>query len=311
MKIEKDIIATLVYFDVFSYPLKEKEIYLFLPASYPYYEFEISLQQLELTNVIYKIGDYYSLQNNFDLSYRRREGNERAKKMMLTARRVAKFLAKFPFVRAIGISGSLSKDYADDDSDIDFFIITQENRLWIARTIMHLFKKGTFLFNKQHLFCMNYYVDATMLEIPEKNIYTATEIVTVIPCEGYELFRKFYSENAWTKEFLPNNYLRIANGNEQSKVLWKMAIEALLNNRFGNRLDEFLMAYSQKRWQAKTIKATLNKRGRIMNMQATRHAAKPDPLFYQEKLVKEYQSRLKELLENKGKISHGGINQLQ
>ena len=311
MKIENDILATLAYFDVFSYPLKEKEIYLFLPASYPVYEFEFALQRLGLTNVIYKIGDFYSLHNNFDLSYRRREGNERAKKMMVTARKVAKFLAKFPFVLAIGVSGSLSKEYADEDSDIDFFIITQANRLWIARTLMHLFKKTTFLFNKQHLFCMNYYIDATSLEIPEKNIYTATEIVTVVPCEGYEVFRKFYAANAWTKEFLPNNYLRVASGNEQNKSVWKKAFEALLNNGIGNRLDQLLMSYSQNSWLAKTKKSALNKRGRIMNMHATRHSAKPDPLFYQEKLVKEYQLRLDELMRNKDKISHGGINQLQ
>lgn len=39
---------------------------------------------------------------------------------MSIAKYRAKFIAKFPFVKAVGISGSLSKGYYDNESDIDF-----------------------------------------------------------------------------------------------------------------------------------------------------------------------------------------------
>jgi hypothetical protein len=69
------------------------------------------------------------------------------------------------------------------------FITTAKNRLWIARTLMHGLKKLTFLFNKQHYFCMNYYVDEVQqLQIREKNIYTAIEVATLMPSTGRYYF---------------------------------------------------------------------------------------------------------------------------
>jgi hypothetical protein len=101
-------------------------------------------------------------------------------------------LYRFPFVRGIGISGSLSKNYADEDADIDFFIITSRNHLWIARTFLHGLKKLSFLVGKQDWYCMNYFIDEEALVIAEKNIFTATEVVTLKPVCGekrdYNLF---------------------------------------------------------------------------------------------------------------------------
>ena len=54
----------------------------------------------------------------------------------------ASIIAAFPFVRAVGISGSLSKQYADENSDIDYFIITAANRLWIAKNLPAYFQKA-------------------------------------------------------------------------------------------------------------------------------------------------------------------------
>jgi hypothetical protein len=78
----------------------------------------------------------------------------------------------------------LSKNFADERADIDYFVVTKANRLWIARTLMHLFKKLTFLVGKQHYFCMNYFVDEEALTIQEKNLFTAVEVATLIPVCG-------------------------------------------------------------------------------------------------------------------------------
>jgi predicted nucleotidyltransferase len=140
---------------------------------------------------------------------------------------LAQLLIKFPYVRGIGISGSLSKNFADENSDIDLFIITKKNRLWIARTLMHLFKKLTFLVNKQHYYCMNYYIDEQQLEIVEKNIYTAIEVVTLIPLQGDGAFASFYSANAWTKDYLPNKVMRISSAKPSKRHLLKSCVEFL------------------------------------------------------------------------------------
>src|SRR6266478_4413244 len=98
--------------------------------------------------------------------------------------KIGRFLSRFPYVTGVGISGSLSKMDAREKADFDFFIVTKANRLWIARTIMHLFKKLTFITGKQHLYCMNYYLDEKALQLRDQNIYTAVEAITLIPVSG-------------------------------------------------------------------------------------------------------------------------------
>src|SRR4029453_8923510 len=96
-------------------------------------------------------------------------------------------IASFPYVRCVCISGSLSKKYFDDTTDIDFFVITKPGRLWVCRTFLILFKK-LFLLNSKKYFCINYFIDSDNLEIPDQNIFTATELTTLIPMHDYELY---------------------------------------------------------------------------------------------------------------------------
>src|ERR1700682_5319392 len=193
--IRKDILATLAYFNMFDFPLKKSEIFIFLGHCNDFPEFEQALNCLLKESAIFKIGDFYSLQNDYKLALRRHRGNEKAAIMLRKAEKAAAIIAAFPFVKGVAVSGSLSKYFADDNSDIDFFIITKANRLWIARSCLHIFKKLTYIFNMQDLFCMNYFVDEDQTCILEKNIYTAIEIATLLPLRGSNIFDKFFKEN--------------------------------------------------------------------------------------------------------------------
>lgn len=292
MCIKKDILATLTYFNMFDYPLRKKEIFIFLGHTDDLHEFEQSLNILIEESAVFKVGEFYSVQNNFLLSERRIRGNEKAIEMLKKAESVAAFLSRFPFVRGVAVSGSLSKNFADDSADIDFFIITAANRLWLARSFLHMFKKLTFLTNKQHYYCMNYFVDEAEPAIIEKNIYTAIEIATLLPLQGTEVFEKFYAANNWTKKFLPNNYMRITSAKETGNHWYKSLVEWLLNNPAGNRLDDLCMKLTARSWDAKTRKRKKNSRGLIMSLQAGRHFAKPNPANFQQKLLQLYDNNL-------------------
>ena len=295
MCIRKDILATLAYFNMFDYPLKKREIFIFLGHVDERHEFDQALSMLIDESAVFKVGEFYSLHNNFSLSERRTRGNEKAALMLKKANKAAAIISRFPYVRGVAVSGSLSKNFADDTADIDFFIIAAANRLWIARTFLHVFKKLTFLFNMQHFFCMNYFIDEAAPEIIEKNIYTATEIATLLPLRGNAVFEKFYAANSWTKNFLPNNYMHISSAKEIRGNLFSFIIEKLLNNEFGNRLDSFLMKMTDKSWSAKTRKKKRNTRGVLMSLRASKHYSKPDPANFQNKLLKLYENNLADI----------------
>src|SRR5215208_5398916 len=162
LNVKHDILATLSYFDIFNYPLSQTEIFQFLSNTYTHEEFTNALHHLTIENWIYKFDEFYTLQDNYSLIIRRRNGNAQARSMLKIGEKVAAFLSSFPFVRGVAVSGSLSKNFADENSDIDFFIITAKNKLWLARTFMLCFRRIAVLFKKQDWFCMNYYIDEEM-----------------------------------------------------------------------------------------------------------------------------------------------------
>jgi hypothetical protein len=206
MDTKADILTTLAYFDLFHYPVMQKEIHFFLPHRVPSLEFEKALQELLDNGLIFMWVGFYALCNEEWLVQRRMKGNLLAREMLGTAGKIAALLSRFPYIRGVGVSGSLSKQYADEGSDIDLFIITARNRLWVGRTFLHLLKKLSFLIGREDWFCMNYFVDEAALEIPEKNLYTAIEIVTLIPMQGTLAFLSFGAANSWTEQVLPNSY---------------------------------------------------------------------------------------------------------
>jgi hypothetical protein len=295
-EIKENILSTLAYFDLFNYPLTRGEVYLFLRKKHHYSEFDDALRCLLQSGLVYQFDRFYSLKNDHQLIIRRNQGSEKADRLIKIAEKVGNILIRFPYVRGIAISGSLSKNFADDNSDIDLFVITAKNRLWIARTIMHCFKKLTFLVKREHYFCMNYYVDEQQLEITEKNIYTAIEVVTLIPLQGDMVFEKFFTANLWTRNFLPNKNMRIATAKPAKSSFSKALFEWLQNNPVGNAIDNLLMKITTDRWLRKTKNKELNSHGLIMGMVTGKHYAKPDPVNYQGKLLTKYEHKVSQVL---------------
>lgn len=294
--VKEHILETLAYFDLFDYPLSRAEIYLFLKKKHDFDVFEDGLRSLLDAGVIFHFDRFYTLKNDHYLVVRRNEGNKKAAELIKIAERVGELLIWFPYVRGVAISGSLSKNYADEDSDVDLFIITARNKLWIARTIMHCFKKLTFLVNKEHLFCMNYYIDEQQLEIAEKNTYTAIEIATLIPLQGDIVFENFFAANTWTRDYLPNKNMRVACAKPVKTHFFKDFFEALFNNPAGDKLDNLLMKITGGRWLKKTQQKKLNSHGIVMGMTTGKHFAKPDPKNFQNKLLTSYQFRIDRIL---------------
>src|SRR6478736_6051578 len=202
--LSKSILRTLLYFDMFKYPLTAEEVFHHLQTNHVTTDdVREELKSMSQQSLIYSLNTFYSVQNNISLESRRKQGNLLAKKYLTIAEAKAKLIASFPFVRAVMASGSLSKEYMDEKSDLDFFIVTKPKRLWIARTLLVIYKR-IFLSGSHKFFCVNYFVDEEHLEIEEKNLFTATELATLMPLYGKEHYSRLIEANRWVKNFLPN-----------------------------------------------------------------------------------------------------------
>ena len=284
-----------MYFDIFRYPLTEKEIRSFLDRSFDETEFANSLHALLQSQRIFRLHEFYSLQNDLSLAERRRKGNELAATLLTRAEKISNLLYKFPYVRAIGVSGSVSKNFADENADIDYFIITKANRLWIARTLLHLFKKIPFLKNRNQHYCMNYFVDEADLVIEEKNVYTATELFTIIPMAGNGSMKSFFNTNSWSHNYFPNLDLPSVKEDVKKPSPWyKKLAESVLNNKLGDSLDNYFMKLTTRRWKKKEDEQRLNTKGERMGLKTGKHFSKPNPIFFHDWFMDKYEKKLEE-----------------
>jgi hypothetical protein len=296
--IRNSILRVVTYFDIFSYPVSVQEILRFSDTKTSAEELTNEVQTLCSLGCLYKFGEYYCLHDNSELIRNRLFGFERAEKLLVTARKISRFLFWFPFVKAICISGSLSKHVADEKADIDYFIITEANKLWLARTIMHCWKKLSFITGHQHFFCMNYYIDECSLIIEEKNIFTATELVTLLPVCGNGAIDKFFGVNDWAYKYFPNQLPGAVDAIEKERdSRLKKVLESLFRNRLGNRLDNYFMKLTTSRWKEKEEQKKLNYRGERMGLRTDKHFSKPNPYFFQKKILQAFENRYNEWKE--------------
>lgn len=296
MQLRSSILKVIAYFDLFYYPLTLGDILFFLDTDTDEYPVAKELDALVEEGCLFRMGNYYSIQNDPSLGEKRNKGRVHADEMLPTAEKGARLLFQFPFVRGVFISGSLSKRCADDRADIDYFIVTSAGRLWIARTLLHLFKKLTYLRGRQHRYCMNYFVDEEAMEIKEKNIFTATELLTLMPASGNGGVVSFFRANEWTTRFYPHYHDRNRESARTPRSsLLKRICEKLLGGSLGGRLDDRLRKITADRWQQKEDRGDLNMRGLRMSLQCSKHFARPNPEVFQQKVLARYQRKIKEL----------------
>ena len=143
---------------------------------------------------------------------------------------------------------------------------------------------------------MNYYIDEDQLEIVEKTLYTAIEIVTLIPLQGDTVIEQFYAANTWTRNYLPNKIMRLSSAKPIKSSFLKRIVETMLNNRAGNFIDNLLLGITTNRWLKKTRLKKLNAHGGVMAMATAKHYAKPDPKIFQTNLLRQYQNKIAHIL---------------
>ncbi|HET6542505.1 MAG TPA: hypothetical protein VFG46_18575 [Chryseolinea sp.] len=292
-RLDEQILRTLLYFDIFNYPLKSDEVFNFLGI--PALDKSIVTSRLSsLTDqkIIFQFGELFCLKNDKSLIDRRLKGNKEADKYLILAKKKANFISKFPFVRAVLASGSLSKGYMDERSDLDFFIITAANHLWIARTLLVLYKR-VFLANSHKYFCVNYFIDEKHLEIEEKNLFTATELATVIPLYGSKQYENLQGVNSWLLEFFPNYTPRSISDAPPLKLSWpKKVFEGMINLIFASTIEKYLQNVTLSRWKRLYEKSYSASDFKVA-FKTKPHASKNHPRNFQRTIIEVYDEKLR------------------
>ncbi len=161
------------------------------------------------------------------------------------AQHAANMIARVPFVRYVGVNGSLARGASTVNSDIDFFIICKEGHLWKTRVaitlLIHAYGLRRTNTKIAGRICLNRFFTTQHLEISPHTLGNAREFCAQVPLyDAGGWHARFARENVWVGEFgyrfskITNDKLRIMNDVRPTKT----AIEKAFSLRFGQWLEE-------------------------------------------------------------------------
>jgi hypothetical protein len=242
---EQDLLNVFHYFDYFRHALLPAEVWKYCSTKTTSVDVKNLLQQMVQSGALCQKNGFFALASRSEIIDDRIANIPLNNKLFKSAKWVLKLLKLIPFVKGVGISGSLSKHGATPDSDIDFFIITANNRVWMVKAIAIFIKKMFFLNSHKYL-CVNYLLAEDQLALKKKNRFQAMEAVTLIPVYGKQVFSQFYNENAWISEFFPNAFPPDLELVESRVSLISWFFELFLKGRFGARIEQAAMQEFRK-----------------------------------------------------------------
>lgn len=209
MKTEKILVShsqflSLVYHDLFGYPLKEEELVFWEIGEdgYPRHFAE-------------KTAGFWHLPEKRNIAFSRTAKQQANKTKLNIAGRAGKILSFIPGIKLVGVSGALSMENAKKEDDIDLFILTSVDTLWITRMLSFLFLRVFGIpvrrfgeKNVKNKLCLNLWVDEANLDLSRRSdVYTAHEILQIkVLHDKDDSYRKFLAANSWVGEFFPRGF---------------------------------------------------------------------------------------------------------
>jgi hypothetical protein len=301
---EQGVLRTLIYYHIFDFPLTMDELVQLAAA--PWSDQDgcgEAVRRLVDRGLVSRRDDLVHL-GSADSVDRRRRAEVAGKQILPRAHRRARFIAAFPWVRAVAISGTLSKGIHQAGDDVDFFVITAPGRPWLCRVVLMGFKK-LFLFNSRRLFCVNYLVAEDHLEVPDRNEFTAAEIAWLRPVTGERLLAAFERANGWVRRFLPNRPdPPISTADDRRPAVVSRAVETLLANPLGDALEA--TAHRMMRWRNRRRYGGGLLERYDQAMRATTSHSKHHPQDFQGKVMKRYTEALAAFEREHG-VKLGGV----
>jgi len=247
-EISQAIFDTLLYSDVFDFPLTAREIHLYLSGSAATYE-EVCLA-LSSDARFFRVGDYFTLSGREKIVEIREKRELRSRKLLPHALAYGRFIGSLPFIRMVALTGSLAVRNVSKEADFDYMLVTLPGRLWTARAFVLLFNRLTRLAG--HTICPNVIVSENALQWNQHDLYSARDLCQMIPVSGMAEYQRLMKANQWVQDFLPNAYDDIldqaeAEKKNHSRIMQKL-LEFPLGGRFGDRFEQWEMARKIERF---------------------------------------------------------------
>ncbi|MBV9578162.1 MAG: hypothetical protein JO057_06185 [Chloroflexi bacterium] len=199
--LERAVVETVAYADVFDYPLTADEIHRYLIGVSAGRGPLRSLLQTQPPRELSRSGRYFTLAGREALVETRKARAAQATDFWHRGVHYGRRISNLPFVRMVAVTGALAMDNMAD-ADIDYLIITEPGRLWLCRALIVGLVRMAAMHGTE--LCPNYFLSERALELSERNLFTAHEVAQMVPLTGMATYQQLRELNRWTYAYLPN-----------------------------------------------------------------------------------------------------------
>ncbi len=254
-------IKTLVWFDVFDWPLTALEIKKYTPNK------NLSKPPENTSDAIENLNGFYFLKGRKEIVKKRILRQKIAIQKIKIAKFAAEILSFVPFVRMVAVCNDLAYFNAPEDSDIDFFVVVKSGRMWTARFLATfiIFVLGLWRHRKKikDRICLSFFIADDNLNLKEiayeNDIYLKFWILQILPLFDRndtprqskhgtgQAYQKFLKENFWVMDEFPNFFPNFPVQKIKIKQkLIQIVFEKILNGWLGNFLEKILKNFQLK-----------------------------------------------------------------
>lgn len=242
--IEAAILRTVLYADVFKFPLTLREVHHFLISDQP-----VTTAQVEHTLAtsptvkqhLRQIQGYVVCTGHEDVTEVRAAHERASQQLIPLSLRYGTWLARLPFVRMVALTGALSMRNAVENDDLDYLLVTMPGRVWMARACAIVLVRLVRLRGAE--ICPNYVLAEDTLVQKRQDVFIAHEVTQMVPIYGHDIYHAMRAANLWVSEYLPNaDEVFYAQQEQSIGSIWasfKRAIEAIFAGRLGDSLEQW------------------------------------------------------------------------
>lgn len=244
-RIEAAIMRTILYADVFQFPLNLQEIQRFL-----IHDEVTSIAQIEhslknLSPFLTEEDSYFCLKNRQAIVEKRKEREAHTQALMHSANRYGKCFAWIPFVRMVALTGALAvRNPASLQDDFDYMLVTRTGRVWTARLFAVILVRLVRFMGRE--LCPNYVLAEDELLQKRQDIFVAHEIAQMKPIFGLEIYQAILEHNEWAKDYLPNIEAYASEDIADSPI--KSSLEWIFGGRLGDWLEHWEFSRKSKKF---------------------------------------------------------------
>lgn len=205
------VVTTVARFDIFNYPLTDFEIWQYMPLRCSFEEVRVCLNK---QTILEHTKSFYYLPSRQEIVTTRQTRYRDADRKIKKARRLITLITWIPWIRFVALANVIGAHNLKKAADLDLFIVTKKNRLWISKflasAILAVLRLRPTASASQDRLCLSFLIDETALDLSnclynKNDWYFAYWLAGLLPLFGSRfIYEKLFTANQWIQNMLPN-----------------------------------------------------------------------------------------------------------